>query len=86
MERVNARWMRWTAAVLAVGLLVLAGPVRAAVVRALDLAQLTERSQQIVIAVAQSEAEGLRARIEEVEGGCWIVGLVEAGPPVVEVR
>jgi selenide,water dikinase len=45
-----------------------------------------QTSGGLLIAVAESEAEGLRARIEEVEGGCWIVGRVEAGPAVVEVR
>jgi hypothetical protein len=52
----STRWMRWGAATLAIGLCLLgAGSVRAAVVRALDLAQLTERSRHIVIAVAESE-------------------------------
>ena len=36
------RWMRWSAAMCAVALLVVVAPVRAAVVRALDLGQLTE--------------------------------------------
>jgi hypothetical protein len=52
----TARRLRWSTAALALGLGWLGvGPVRAAVVRALDLAQLTERSQHIVIAVAESE-------------------------------
>lgn len=52
----TARRLRWSAAALALGLCWLgAGAVRAAVVRALDLAQLTERSAHIVIAVAETE-------------------------------
>jgi hypothetical protein len=48
------RGLGW-AVVLGAALLALAGPARAAVVRALDLAQLTERSRHIVIAVAEAE-------------------------------
>jgi len=48
--------LRLGAAALALGMCGLsAEPVRAAVVRALDLGQLTARSQHIVIAVAESE-------------------------------
>jgi len=45
-----------------------------------------QTSGGLLIAVPAAAAEALRARIESVEGGCWIVGHVEAGAPIVEVR
>jgi selenide,water dikinase len=45
-----------------------------------------QTSGGLLIAVPAAAAEALRARIESVEGGCWIVGHVEAGSPIVEVR
>jgi len=45
-----------------------------------------QTSGGLLIAIAADEAEALRARIAEVEGGCWIVGSVEAGPGVVVVH
>lgn len=45
-----------------------------------------QTSGGLLIAVPEAEAEPLRARIAEVEGGCWVVGRVQAGPAVVVVR
>ena len=45
-----------------------------------------QTSGGLLIAAPAAEAEGLRARIAEVEGDCWIIGRVEAGPGIVVVR
>jgi selenide,water dikinase len=45
-----------------------------------------QTSGGLLIAVAADEAEELRAAIEEHEGDCWRIGVVEAGPAVVRVR
>jgi selenide,water dikinase len=45
-----------------------------------------QTSGGLLIAVPAAEAEALRVRITEVEGGCWVVGHVEAGPGIVVVR
>ncbi|MSP23085.1 MAG: selenide, water dikinase SelD [Dehalococcoidia bacterium] len=45
-----------------------------------------QTSGGLLIAVPVAEAEALRARIAEVEGACWIVGHVAAGPGIVVVR
>ncbi len=44
-----------------------------------------QTSGGLLIAVPEAAADVLRARIAEVESGCWIVGRVEAGPPTVVV-
>ncbi len=45
-----------------------------------------QTSGGLLIALPAAEARTLRDAIAEVEGGCWMVGHVEAGPPIVEVR
>jgi selenide, water dikinase len=45
-----------------------------------------QTSGGLLIAVPAAEAEALRARIAAVEGDCWIVGHVAAGPGIVVVR
>ena len=45
-----------------------------------------QTSGPLFIAVAPERAEALRAAIEREAGGCWAIGHVEAGAPMVEVR
>ena len=45
-----------------------------------------QTSGGLLIAVSRPQAEPLRRAIEEREGGCWVVGSIEAGAPIVEVR
>lgn len=45
-----------------------------------------QTSGGLLMAVAEDEAERLRRAVEERDGGCWIIGTVEAGPSLVEVR
>ena len=51
-----------------------------------DLFYDPQTSGGLLIAVPEAEAESLRAQIAEQSGGCWRVGHVEAGPPVVVAR
>ena len=51
-----------------------------------DLLYDPQTSGGLLIAVRSDAAERLRAQIAEREGGCWRIGSVEAGPPVVAVR
>ena len=51
-----------------------------------DLLYDPQTSGGLLIAVPAETAERLRAQIAEREGGCWRIGAVEAGPPVVDVR
>jgi len=45
-----------------------------------------QTSGGLLIAVAETEAEDLRARIEAENGGCWRIGSIEDGAPLVDVR
>lgn len=45
-----------------------------------------QTSGPLFIAVPPQGAEALRAAIEAESGGCWVIGQIEAGEPVVEVR
>ncbi len=45
-----------------------------------------QTSGGLLIALPADQAEALRARIEAETGGCWIVGAIEPGDPVVVVR
>jgi selenide,water dikinase len=45
-----------------------------------------QTSGGLLIAVPAAQAEDLRARIAAVEGGCWIIGRVEAGSGIVVVQ
>ena len=51
-----------------------------------DLVFDPQTSGGLLIALPERAAEQLRAQIEEREGACWRIGLVEAGPGRVEVR
>jgi selenide, water dikinase len=45
-----------------------------------------QTSGPLFIAVPPDNAEALRNAIEAEAGGCWIIGHIEAGAPVVDVR
>ena len=45
-----------------------------------------QTSGGLLIALPEAGAESLRAAIEAETGGCWRIGSVEDGPPLVEVR
>ncbi|MEX2230477.1 MAG: selenide, water dikinase SelD [Dehalococcoidia bacterium] len=45
-----------------------------------------QTSGGLLIALPASRAEALRAQIAQETGQCWVIGHVEAGPPVVAVR
>jgi len=51
-----------------------------------DLLHDPQTSGGLLIAVAETDAEGLRGRIEAQSGHCWRVGSIEAGPALVDVR
>ena len=51
-----------------------------------DLLYDPQTSGPLFIAVAADRAEPLRSAIERDTGGCWAIGHVEAGAPIVEVR
>jgi selenide,water dikinase len=51
-----------------------------------DLLYDPQTSGGLLIAVPAERAEQLRGQIAGADGGCWIVGRVEAGAGVVEVR
>lgn len=54
-----------------------------------DLVQVLfdpQTSGPLLIVVPAADAEPLRAAIEQALGGAWIIGHVEAGSPLVEVR
>ena len=51
-----------------------------------DLLYDPQTSGGLLIALAEDAAETLRAAIEERAGGCWRIGRVEAGPPLVVAR
>jgi selenide,water dikinase len=45
-----------------------------------------QTSGGLLIALPEADAEPLRAAIEAETGGCWHIGSVEDGPPLVAVR
>ena len=45
-----------------------------------------QTSGGLLISIGAEGAEALRSRIEAESGGCWRVGWIEAGPPLVAVR
>lgn len=45
-----------------------------------------QTSGGLLIAAPPAAADALRTGIAETDGGCWDVGVVEAGPGIVEVR
>ena len=51
-----------------------------------DLLFDPQTSGGLLIAIPAERAKALRAEIEAIEGGCWVVGHVEAGPGIVDVR
>ena len=51
-----------------------------------DLLYDPQTSGGLLIALPAADAEALRREIEERTGGCWRVGRVEAGPPLVVAR
>ena len=51
-----------------------------------DILYDPQTSGGLLIAVPEERAEPLRRQIEEQADGCWLVGRVEAGPPVVVAR
>jgi selenide,water dikinase len=51
-----------------------------------DLLYDPQTSGGLLIATPAAQAEQLRAQIAGTDGACWIVGRVEAGAGVVEVR
>jgi selenide,water dikinase len=51
-----------------------------------DLLYDPQTSGGLLIALPAAAAEALAASIAAQEGGCWRIGHVEAGPPLVEVR
>ena len=51
-----------------------------------DLLYDPQTSGGLLIALPEAEAEPLRRQIEEQADGCWLVGRVEAGPPLVVAR
>ena len=51
-----------------------------------DLLYDPQTSGPLFMAVAPDRAEALRAAIERDTGGCWAIGTVEAGDPMVVVR
>lgn len=51
-----------------------------------DLLYDPQTSGPLMVVVPEADAESLRAAIERESGGCWQVGRIEAGEPLVEVR
>ena len=51
-----------------------------------DLVYDPQTSGGLLIALPPERAEELRAGIAERDGGCWLIGHVESGPAVVEIR
>ena len=52
----------------------------------IDLLYDPQTSGGLLIALPEDGAEALRREIEERTGGCWRIGRVEAGPPLVVAR
>ena len=51
-----------------------------------DLLYDPQTSGGLLIALPEDGAEALRREIEAQTGGCWRIGRVEAGPPLVVAR
>ena len=52
----------------------------------IDLLYDPQTSGGLLIALPEGDAEALRGAIEAQTGGCWLIGRVEAGPPLVVAR
>ena len=52
----------------------------------IDLLYDPQTSGGLLMALPEAGAEALRREIEAQAGGCWLIGRVEAGPPLVVAR